>query len=76
MKTSDLVGPTTMMSEGTRNILEAMKARGICKVIACMSGMTRLCDQSTFLNKNFKSQSRCVRPQRSCCGTGRRFLLA
>ncbi|KAK2894992.1 hypothetical protein Q8A67_012221 [Cirrhinus molitorella] len=30
-------GPTTMMSEGTRNILEVMKARGIRKVIACMS---------------------------------------
>ncbi|XP_026996070.1 flavin reductase (NADPH) isoform X1 [Tachysurus fulvidraco] len=33
---SDL-GPTTMMSEGTRNILESMKSRGICKVVACMS---------------------------------------
>lgn len=32
-------GPTTMMSEGTRNILEVMKARGIRKVIACMSGI-------------------------------------
>ncbi|XP_047009139.1 flavin reductase (NADPH) [Ictalurus punctatus] len=31
------LSPTTMMSEGTLNILEAMKARGICKVIACMS---------------------------------------
>ncbi|KAL4647460.1 Flavin reductase-like [Arapaima gigas] len=31
------LSPTTMMSEGTRNILEAMKARGIRKVIACMS---------------------------------------
>uniref|UniRef100_A0A671KAR1 Flavin reductase (NADPH)-like n=1 Tax=Sinocyclocheilus anshuiensis TaxID=1608454 RepID=A0A671KAR1_9TELE len=30
-------GPTMMMSEGTRNILEVMKARGIRKVIACMS---------------------------------------
>uniref|UniRef100_A0A673H3R9 NAD(P)-binding domain-containing protein n=1 Tax=Sinocyclocheilus rhinocerous TaxID=307959 RepID=A0A673H3R9_9TELE len=30
-------GPTTMMSEGTRSILEVMKARGIRKVIACMS---------------------------------------
>ncbi|TSR87312.1 Estrogen-related receptor gamma [Bagarius yarrelli] len=33
---SDL-SPTTMMSEGTRNIIEAMKSRGIRKVIACMS---------------------------------------
>lgn len=31
------LSPTTMMSEGTRNILDAMKARGIRKVIACMS---------------------------------------
>ncbi|XP_026870273.1 flavin reductase (NADPH) [Electrophorus electricus] len=31
------LSPTTMMSEGTRNILEAMKARGIRKVIGCMS---------------------------------------
>ncbi|KAJ3590640.1 hypothetical protein NHX12_008590 [Muraenolepis orangiensis] len=31
------LSPTTMMSEGTRNIVEAMKARGITKVIACMS---------------------------------------
>ncbi|KAG7333105.1 hypothetical protein KOW79_003240 [Hemibagrus wyckioides] len=31
------LSPTTVMSEGTRNILEAMKSRGICKVIACMS---------------------------------------
>ncbi|XP_055752357.1 flavin reductase (NADPH)-like isoform X2 [Salvelinus fontinalis] len=30
-------GPTTMMSEGTRNILDAMKARGIRKVVGCMS---------------------------------------
>lgn len=27
-----------MMSDGTRNIVEAMKARGITKVVACMSG--------------------------------------
>ncbi|XP_014069607.2 flavin reductase (NADPH) [Salmo salar] len=33
---SDL-SPTTMMSEGTRNILDAMKARGIRKVVGCMS---------------------------------------
>ncbi|KAI1893353.1 hypothetical protein AGOR_G00122850 [Albula goreensis] len=33
---SDL-SPTTMMSDGTRNIVEAMKARGIRKVIGCMS---------------------------------------
>lgn len=31
-------GPTTMMSEGTRNIIDAMKSRGIRKVIGCMSG--------------------------------------
>ncbi|KAJ8280855.1 hypothetical protein GJAV_G00059890 [Gymnothorax javanicus] len=31
------LGPTTMMSEGTRNILDAMKTQGIRKVIACMS---------------------------------------
>lgn len=30
-----------MMSEGTKNIVEAMKARGIRKVIGCMSGMPR-----------------------------------
>ncbi|XP_074535990.1 flavin reductase (NADPH) isoform X2 [Halichoeres trimaculatus] len=31
------LSPTTMMSEGTKNIVEAMKARGIRKVIGCMS---------------------------------------
>ncbi|XP_029475251.1 flavin reductase (NADPH) [Rhinatrema bivittatum] len=31
------LGPTTMMSEGTKNILEAMKAHGVRKVVACMS---------------------------------------
>uniref|UniRef100_A0A8C5N3R5 Biliverdin reductase B n=1 Tax=Leptobrachium leishanense TaxID=445787 RepID=A0A8C5N3R5_9ANUR len=31
------LGPTTMMSEGTRNIVEAMKAHNIRKVVACMS---------------------------------------
>ncbi|KAF7666484.1 hypothetical protein LDENG_00106970 [Lucifuga dentata] len=31
------ISPTTMMSEGTKNIVEAMKARGICKMVACMS---------------------------------------
>ncbi|XP_008307087.1 flavin reductase (NADPH) [Cynoglossus semilaevis] len=31
------ISPTTMMSDGTRNIVEAMKARGITKVVACMS---------------------------------------
>lgn len=36
-------GPTTMMSEGTKNIVEAMKARGIRKVIGCMSGTTGHC---------------------------------
>lgn len=34
-----LSGPTTMMSEGTKNIVNAMKARGITKVIGCMSGI-------------------------------------
>lgn len=33
---SDL-SATTIMSEGTKNILEAMKARGISKVVGCMS---------------------------------------
>lgn len=32
------LGPTTMMSEGTKNIVSAMKARGIKKLIGCMSG--------------------------------------
>ncbi|PIO36786.1 hypothetical protein AB205_0145110, partial [Aquarana catesbeiana] len=31
------LGPTTMMSEGTRNIVEAMKEHGIQKVVGCMS---------------------------------------
>ncbi|CAG5865257.1 unnamed protein product, partial [Menidia menidia] len=31
------LSPTTMMSEGTKNILEAMKSRGIRKVVGCMS---------------------------------------
>lgn len=31
------LSPTTVMSEGTRNILEVMKERGIRKVVACMS---------------------------------------
>lgn len=31
------LGPTTMMSEGTRNIIEAMKKHGIRKVVGCMS---------------------------------------
>ncbi|CAL8334583.1 unnamed protein product [Boreogadus saida] len=31
------LSPTTMMSEGTRNIVESMRARGISKVIGCMS---------------------------------------
>ncbi|MEQ2186861.1 hypothetical protein GOODEAATRI_033177, partial [Goodea atripinnis] len=34
------LSPTTMMSEGTKNIVQAMKARGIRKVIGCMSGIT------------------------------------
>ncbi|KAK5869153.1 hypothetical protein PBY51_010106 [Eleginops maclovinus] len=35
--TRNSLSSTTMMSEGTKNIVEAMKARGICKVVACMS---------------------------------------
>ncbi|XP_068580330.1 flavin reductase (NADPH) [Cebidichthys violaceus] len=35
--TRNNLSPTTMMSEGTKNIIEAMKARGICKVVGCMS---------------------------------------
>lgn len=31
-------GATTMMSEGTKNIVEGMKARGIRKVVGCLSG--------------------------------------
>ncbi|XP_061682969.1 flavin reductase (NADPH) [Syngnathoides biaculeatus] len=31
------LSPTTVMSEGTRNIVEAMKARGIRKMVGCMS---------------------------------------
>nr|XP_033809990.1 flavin reductase (NADPH) isoform X2 [Geotrypetes seraphini] len=31
------LGATTMMSEGTKNIVEAMKAHGVKKVAACMS---------------------------------------
>ncbi|KAM3911837.1 flavin reductase (NADPH) isoform 2-T2 [Leptodactylus fuscus] len=31
------LGPTTMMSEGTRNIIEAMKEHGVRKVVGCMS---------------------------------------
>uniref|UniRef100_A0A8C4YN85 Biliverdin reductase B n=1 Tax=Gopherus evgoodei TaxID=1825980 RepID=A0A8C4YN85_9SAUR len=32
------LSPTTMMSEGTRNIVAAMKAHGIRKVVVCLSG--------------------------------------
>ncbi|XP_068440943.1 flavin reductase (NADPH)-like [Clinocottus analis] len=35
--TRNNLSPTTMMSEGTKNILDAMKARGIVKVVGCMS---------------------------------------
>ncbi|XP_034086389.1 flavin reductase (NADPH) [Gymnodraco acuticeps] len=35
--TRNSLSPTTMMSEGTKNIVEAMKSHGICKVVACMS---------------------------------------
>ncbi|NWH16490.1 BLVRB reductase, partial [Grus americana] len=30
--------PTTVMSEGTKNIVTAMKAHGVRKVVACLSG--------------------------------------
>ncbi|XP_071979774.1 flavin reductase (NADPH) [Engystomops pustulosus] len=35
--TNNDLGPTTMMSEGTRNIIEAMKKHGVRKVVGCMS---------------------------------------
>ncbi|KAG8448771.1 hypothetical protein GDO86_015727 [Hymenochirus boettgeri] len=35
--TRNNLGPTTVMSEGTHNIVEAMKVHGIRKVVACMS---------------------------------------
>uniref|UniRef100_A0A2K5KH07 Uncharacterized protein n=1 Tax=Colobus angolensis palliatus TaxID=336983 RepID=A0A2K5KH07_COLAP len=35
---STLGGPTTVMSEGARNIVAAMKAHGVDKVVACTSG--------------------------------------
>ncbi|XP_070826569.1 flavin reductase (NADPH) [Chaetodon trifascialis] len=35
--TRNNLSPTTVMSEGTKNIVEAMKARGIRKVVGCMS---------------------------------------
>lgn len=31
------LSPTTMMSEGTRNIIEAMKAHSVRKIVGCMS---------------------------------------
>ncbi|NXK05382.1 BLVRB reductase, partial [Herpetotheres cachinnans] len=31
------LGPTTVMSEGTRNIVTAMKTHGVRKVVACLS---------------------------------------
>lgn len=38
-----------MMSEGTKNIVNAMKARGITKVIGCMSGIK----EKTFCAFNY-----------------------
>ncbi|XP_036978622.1 flavin reductase (NADPH) [Acanthopagrus latus] len=35
--TNNSLSPTTLMSEGTKNIVESMKARGIRKVVGCMS---------------------------------------
>lgn len=32
-----------MMSEGTKNIVEGMKARGIRKVVGCLSGTANCC---------------------------------
>uniref|UniRef100_A0A8D2DYB6 Biliverdin reductase B n=1 Tax=Sciurus vulgaris TaxID=55149 RepID=A0A8D2DYB6_SCIVU len=34
------LSPTTVMSEGTRNIVAAMKAHGVDKVVACTSPLT------------------------------------
>lgn len=34
-----------MMSEGTKNIVEGMKARGIRKVVGCLSGTAKCCKQ-------------------------------
>uniref|UniRef100_G1SIB6 Biliverdin reductase B n=1 Tax=Oryctolagus cuniculus TaxID=9986 RepID=G1SIB6_RABIT len=36
--TGNDLSPTTVMSEGTRNIVAAMKAHGVDKVVACTSG--------------------------------------
>lgn len=36
--TGNDLSPTTVMSEGTRNIVTAMKAHGVDKVVACTSG--------------------------------------
>lgn len=55
---SDLLSaPTTMMSEGTKNIVEAMKARGIRKVVGCMSGKTH-CNRNVN-NRRESGQSLC-----------------
>ncbi|XP_063174583.1 flavin reductase (NADPH) [Chroicocephalus ridibundus] len=35
--TRDDLGPTTVMSEGTKNIVAAMKTHGVRKVVACLS---------------------------------------
>ncbi|XP_030255698.1 flavin reductase (NADPH) [Sparus aurata] len=35
--TNNSLSATTLMSEGTKNIVESMKARGIRKVVGCMS---------------------------------------
>uniref|UniRef100_K7E6I7 NAD(P)-binding domain-containing protein n=1 Tax=Ornithorhynchus anatinus TaxID=9258 RepID=K7E6I7_ORNAN len=36
--TGNDLSPTTVMSEGTKNIVAAMKAHGVGKVVACTSG--------------------------------------
>ncbi|XP_056396108.1 flavin reductase (NADPH)-like [Hyla sarda] len=37
--TNNDLGPTTVLSEGTRNIVEAMKKYGVRKVVACLSSL-------------------------------------
>ncbi|KAM9358776.1 flavin reductase (NADPH) [Symphorus nematophorus] len=48
--TRNSLSATTMMSEGTANIVEAMKARGIRKVVGCMSAFL-LWDRSKIPNR-------------------------
>ncbi|XP_064557084.1 flavin reductase (NADPH), partial [Zonotrichia leucophrys gambelii] len=39
--TGNDLGPTTVMSEGTKTILEAAAEHGVSKVVACLSGERR-----------------------------------